>query len=201
MIQRYNTNVKRGDHWAGYRLIGGNLALDFVNTVGYRRKFSKRLEYLQTDSDLAKWAKLAGIAGPGDHIRAGEAVRLREALYRILGARLRGSSPYRPDMDLLNRFVRRARTGWKLEGRRTGWTWQWIGGGDVSYPLARVAEAAAQLLTSKDLWLLRQCADTDCGWLFIDRSQGLRRKWCSMQDCGNRAKVRRFFAKTPRRPK
>lgn len=32
-----------------------------------------------------------------------------------------------------------------------------------------------------------------CRWLFFDSSRGGRRKWCSMRDCGNRAKVRRHY--------
>lgn len=32
-----------------------------------------------------------------------------------------------------------------------------------------------------------------CGWLFCDRSKGGRRKWCSMEACGNREKVRRHY--------
>jgi predicted RNA-binding Zn ribbon-like protein len=192
--------VKRKRHWGGYRFVGGNLALDCVNTVGYRLTPDKRLEYLRTEGDLVEWARMAGLTGSSrHHIRLSEAVLLREALYRILAARLRGARARKSDTDLLNRCVRRARASWKLQSGESGWLWQWAGSGKISYPLARVAESAAELLTSGNLALLRQCGDEECGWLFLDRSQGRRRKWCSMQDCGNRAKVRRFFAKKARR--
>lgn len=194
--------MKSKDPWAGYRFIGGNLALDFVNTLANRLAPKKRREYLRGDSDLLRWVRLAGIdAGHRRPIPTREAVRLREALYRILAAHLKAQPPRKPDIGLLNRFLRRARASWKLQGGKTMWQWQWAGAGGISYPLARIAESAAKLLTSGDLKLLRRCGDAHCGWLFLDRSQGRRRKWCSMQDCGNRAKVRRFFAKRASTPK
>src|SRR6185437_6680981 len=57
---------------------------------------------------------------------------------------------------------------------------------------SRVAADARALLL--DPSALRACADPECGWLFLDRSQARRRRWCSMAECGNRAKARRFRA-------
>jgi len=37
---------------------------------------------------------------------------------------------------------------------------------------------------------LRQCANDDCRAVFFDRSKNHSGRWCSMQSCGNRAKVR-----------
>ena len=36
---------------------------------------------------------------------------------------------------------------------------------------------------------LRVCEDSACGRIYLDRSRGKRRRWCSMRACGNRAKV------------
>ncbi|WP_082946716.1 CGNR zinc finger domain-containing protein [Mycobacterium sp. ACS4054] len=36
-------------------------------------------------------------------------------------------------------------------------------------------------------------SDDDCGWLFLDTSHRHNRRWCSAADCGNRARVRRFY--------
>lgn len=38
----------------------------------------------------------------------------------------------------------------------------------------------------------RMCADPDCKTVFYDRSKNHSAKWCSMQSCGNRNKVRAF---------
>ena len=42
---------------------------------------------------------------------------------------------------------------------------------------------------------LRACGNRRCGWLFVDRSAGGRRRWCDPSACGNRMKVRRFRAR------
>ncbi len=194
--------MKLSDRLSGYRFVGGDLALDFVNTAGNRLAPSKRIEHLRTKRDLVEWARRAGVDDGSRHrSRLHDAVALREALYRILVGRLKGAGPHKLDTELLNMFLRLARANWQLRGAGAGWRWQWVGAGKISYALARVVEAAAELLMSKDLRLLRQCSDEQCGWLFLDRSQGHRRKWCSMQDCGNRAKARRFFAKKMSQPR
>jgi predicted RNA-binding Zn ribbon-like protein len=65
----------------------------------------------------------------------------------------------------------------------------------LSAMLRPIARAAADLLTSSDLALVRTCASPTCQWFFLDTSKNHHRRWCSMKQCGNRAKVRRFYAK------
>ena len=59
--------------------------------------------------------------------------------------------------------------------------------------LYRIVKSAADLLVSAELQRLRECADPECGWLFLDFSRNHSRRWCSMESCGNRAKARRFY--------
>ena len=42
---------------------------------------------------------------------------------------------------------------------------------------------------------VRACGNRRCGWLFVDRSAGGRRRWCDPKACGNRMKVRRYRAR------
>jgi predicted RNA-binding Zn ribbon-like protein len=42
---------------------------------------------------------------------------------------------------------------------------------------------------------LKQCADETCTSVFYDRSKNRSGKWCSMQSCGNRNKVRAWRAR------
>jgi predicted RNA-binding Zn ribbon-like protein len=57
-----------------------------------------------------------------------------------------------------------------------------------------IAFAAVQLLLDDDLRSrVGQCADAEgCGWLFLDLSKNRSRRWCSIRECGNRAKQRRL---------
>jgi predicted RNA-binding Zn ribbon-like protein len=40
---------------------------------------------------------------------------------------------------------------------------------------------------------VRECSGDTCGWLFVDTSRNHSRRWCDMEDCGNRAKARRHY--------
>jgi len=63
----------------------------------------------------------------------------------------------------------------------------------LAAPLWPVAWSAADLLTSGRVARVRACADRRCGWMFLDASRSRRRRWCSMEACGNRAKARRHY--------
>jgi predicted RNA-binding Zn ribbon-like protein len=54
---------------------------------------------------------------------------------------------------------------------------------------ARLAEAAADLLTHPAIGNLRECEADDCVMLFLPAHP--RRRWCSPTRCGNRARVAR----------
>jgi predicted RNA-binding Zn ribbon-like protein len=54
-----------------------------------------------------------------------------------------------------------------------------------------IAEAA-----TLGTWLrLKSCPGHLCGWAFYDRSPSGRSRWCSMQVCGSRAKMRAYRGK------
>lgn len=55
---------------------------------------------------------------------------------------------------------------------------------------AEIAAAAAQLALTGRLERVKICPAGDCRWAFYDRSKNHSRQWCSMEVCGNRAKVR-----------
>ncbi len=57
--------------------------------------------------------------------------------------------------------------------------------------LAAVAEPLVALIASGDTKRLRICAHEGCRWVFQDSSRTSKRRWCSMETCGNRAKAAR----------
>jgi predicted RNA-binding Zn ribbon-like protein len=61
--------------------------------------------------------------------------------------------------------------------------------------LSRVAAAVAQALVEGTWTRLKACEAVDCHWAYYDRSPAGRGRWCSMQVCGARAKMRRYRAK------
>ena len=73
--------------------------------------------------------------------------------------------------------------------------WSLDGGDRLADPLWPVLWDAAALLTSANLQRLGRCDDEHCGWVFLDHSRNRSRRWCAMEDCGNRAKARRHYAR------
>ncbi|WP_338897896.1 CGNR zinc finger domain-containing protein [Streptomyces sp. TG1A-60] len=59
----------------------------------------------------------------------------------------------------------------------------------------RVAAAVAEALTAGTWQRLKACEAPDCHWAYYDRSPAGRGRWCTMQVCGARAKMRRYRAK------
>ena len=58
-----------------------------------------------------------------------------------------------------------------------------------------MSKTTLELIVSGRWTQVGQCRGQPCGWLYLDPSPTRRRRWCSMEDCGNRAKVRRFRAR------
>ena len=187
------------------KLIGERLCLDFTNTVGGRNGSEIIFEKLKTYGDLLAWSVHAGILDRkeakklkrGSQSVVNRALRLREAIYRICIATMKRESPNNKDMTLLNDEIQQARSHEFIDSkfqRRSRSTDK-----DLDQMLWPVALSAADLLTSHDLKRLQQCEAENCGWLFVDTSKNHTRQWCDMSDCGNRAKVRKFRSKNPRK--
>ena len=60
---------------------------------------------------------------------------------------------------------------------------------------SRIAEAVAAALVAGTWQRLKSCEAATCHWAYYDRSPAGRGRWCSMQVCGARAKMRRYRAK------
>lgn len=52
---------------------------------------------------------------------------------------------------------------------------------------------ALERLQSHGAWpRLKACTDDGCQWAFFDATRNRSRTWCSMEECGNREKTRRY---------
>lgn len=189
-------------------LLGGLVCLDFVNSVDWRGR-EEPVEYLLTYADLVEWSTLAGaitateanslrraVSKPAAAAALGRTIDFRESAYRVLRAALRRESPEAPDVQRVNAVVSQARAHAQLQPSRLGYTWTFSDAKNPDLPLWALAVSVADLLTTDDLRRVRLCGGPECGWLFLDDSKNQRRRWCSMQGCGNRAKARRHYART-----
>jgi predicted RNA-binding Zn ribbon-like protein len=189
------------------------LCLDFVNTLAWRGS-ERPAESLGSFEDLLEWC-----AGAGGSFNGGvpaaramaerrpaaaigllrDAIGLREAISRIFYAVAEGLVPDAADMSALNRELRRAplRTVVDRAGGAFGWRVGLITPG-LPTLLAPILWSAGDLLTGRRRARVRQCANADCRWLFIDESKAGTRRWCSMTACGNRAKAHRHYVRHKR---
>jgi len=122
------------------------------------------------------------------------AIALREAIYRIFSAISHGRPPQAADLATYNAELSGALAHSRIVSTAEGFAWDWRRAEDaLDRMLWPVVRDAAGLLTSEKLDRIGECADDRCGWLFLDVSRNRSRRWCAMEDCGNRAKARRHY--------
>jgi predicted RNA-binding Zn ribbon-like protein len=182
--------------------LGGATCLDFVNTIDPRLE-PPREDFLSGFVDLADWGRYCGLLtedetrsmlaeGAASPVAAASvhrrAIDLREALYRLF----RAPNPPEPHaLASLNQELQRDAATAGIEWRNGEYALAWNASTVADRLLGEIARSAADLLTSARLDSVRECAGEGCGWLFLDTSKAHRRRWCSMDICGNRAKARR----------
>ena len=183
-----------------------DLAIDFANTVAYRG--SKAEDSLLSFGDIAGWLssanalpqataeglpKLFGAARSDTAKVWANAIALRETIYRLLhmtAAKL----PLAPDdLKHLNEALAETPARSSLAYKEMGIGWTIEIKPSASGILAPILWSAADLLAGPDSKRVRECANPQCLWLFLDESKNGTRRWCSMQACGNRAKAHRHY--------
>ncbi|ACG74672.1 protein of unknown function DUF1470 [Anaeromyxobacter sp. K] len=198
-----------------FDLSGGRLCLDFANTVGGMRGVTPK-ERLAGYPDLVEFARQAGAVDdvsarsllaeaarrPAVAERAfADALALRETLYRTFLARAERRAPAAEDVERLSTALGAALAHRRLERRGDAFALAWdVDAGALDAPLWPVVLSAAELLTSgAEADRVRVCGlyeTHECSWLFVDETRAGTRRWCSMQDCGNKAKARRHHRRS-----
>lgn len=172
-------------------LVGGNLALDFVNT-SEGRGGSMAGDALGTGADLRTWGRRVGVIGhrasADDESELARAIEARELLYALFSARV-ADRPVAP--ELLAAFSELAAGAYAAGSLRTaaagGLEWSWDPS-RVSSVRHTVVVGAAELLGAPHSQRLKQCPGDHCGWFFLDTTKRGNRRWCSMSTCGQEAK-------------
>ncbi|MBB6143197.1 putative RNA-binding Zn ribbon-like protein [Silvibacterium bohemicum] len=178
--------------------LAGHPALDFLNT---RMSVDGNLvELLQSDEDVHSWLKQAGFPAstidrklkPLHLLRS--ARTLRENIRSLVEGRKRGKSG---DPSILNKFLaagsRYSQLVWSKSNKLRIETVRRQKSAESI--LAPIAEAAADLLTTGNFDLVKHCENQTCLLWFLDQTKSHRRRWCSMERCGNRYKVAAYRAR------
>ena len=142
---------------------------------------------------ILTWARPYGLLPRGAQLSSGDVARLLELrrLLREAIAANHGEQPMSPDdVRKLNDIAREsavhvhfdAEGGLSLESKEQGVD------GLAAKMFAIIAEARRDGTWAR----LKICGASDCQWAFYDRSKNGSGAWCSMSDCGNRAKAKAF---------
>ncbi|MEV4619050.1 ABATE domain-containing protein [Asanoa sp. NPDC049573] len=192
---------------ARMRLVGGDLALDFVNTRSGPPDGPPDDDVLTGYPELVAWAVYAGALTEPDaavlHRAAQDdpsgaqaaftrALRTRDYLDEIFRSLSAGRRPDTHALALLRDDEGDAVGHAHLDEHGTTFTWTWRDDHTLGRPLRPVVHAATELLTGGMLGRIKACGG--CRFLFNDESKNRSRRWCSMDDCGTTAKIRRYVA-------
>ncbi len=186
---------------APFAFVGDALCLDFANTIVQGRElltdFEALLRWLEAAGALTataaaeareRWGGLGQAAGKAT-LR--DAWALRAALQAAVAAIVASEAVPAATLAVLNPLLARSPARAELVAGKGGrpvkrYRLHVKNPADL---LAPVAESAADVLANVDYALIRRCANPACTRVFLDCTKNHRRRWCTMDVCGNRAKA------------
>ena len=191
----------------GFLFVGNDFALDFLNT---RPVLSgeEPTELLPDFDALLRWFRAAGLLGPreasalrrqwGESDRArrtlGSLHQLREKLRREILKLEAGGNVQRATVEEINRLMAEHPMRTRLIATEDGLrTEVYCDPREPEDLVGPVAHSIAALFADLDRTKIRKCSN--CVLHFYDTSKKGTRRWCSMQMCGNRAKVATYAAR------
>lgn len=166
----------------------GSPALDFAGTV--RQRAGTPEERLTDRAAFARWLREAELIERGaqpTEAELADARELRESIARAGLALARGDSPARADLTAIDEAARWCALATPALDPRT-LARRWRGDAPVRAALGRIAADAIDVFATRRDALVR-CELPSCGALLLSQSRGPARRWCSMETCGNVAKV------------
>jgi len=163
-------NSRWSDH------LGSGRSYDRLPEPLFRRAFLKRWGYRVRDPDSA-----GGIA---------RLAALRTVLRRVMDGYVSGRPLSAAQRRLLEVEANRARAVLRLRRRggeeelaleHSGEEWDVVS--------SEIAASAARLIAERGA--VKECANPNCSWMFVDESKAGTRRWCNVSICGSLVNVRR----------
>jgi predicted RNA-binding Zn ribbon-like protein len=199
--------VKENHAFTSKDLVGGDVVLDFVNTMTGRN--GQPRDWIADYDGLADWAAVAGILAKSDCERLKRRARqspaaasaalmaareLRELLFSLLSQIIGGRDATEVELARLHTFWIRSVNQHQLKSVDGHIEPVLLGTSTAFDRISAVLTIrAVELLRHLPKGRVRMCCGPDCAWIFIDSSKAGRRRWCDMSTCGNDAKAKRFY--------
>lgn len=192
---------------ASFRFDAGALCLDFAHTGGEGQYAV--FETLHQASDLGDWlaepplAAVVTVPVTGRDLTA--AKTLRQAIWDAAHAQAAGRPLPAEAVATINRAAAAASLVPELaagagslvpeSAAGGGATAGWAAPVRASQALSTLAREMIELLAGPLAGRFRECASDTCPLVFVDSSRPGARRWCAMERCGNRQKLRALRAR------
>jgi predicted RNA-binding Zn ribbon-like protein len=168
--------------------VNTGLIQEFVNS----RELRPAVEELGTPDQLSAWLCERGLLEEGARATKrdlAEAIRVREALRDVLSDKVGLEVDLEAATAEIDAGARRA--GLELRFDPTCPRVEPTVGG-VRGAIGRILVEVYDEMVDGVWERMKACKADDCRWAFLDTSKNRSRAWCSMESCGNRAKVHAY---------
>jgi predicted RNA-binding Zn ribbon-like protein len=178
-----------------YEFVGNNLGVDFINTeVNVKGQL---VDLLLTESDVRAWLEQANIEADLERgIDVGKLLAFRQMARQVLSQIIEKEGVDSDAIATLNNSLQNYKMHYQLEQSTEGYQ---LINQNVCHSTADIigllAFELANMLASDQRAYLKRCLNSDCVLMFVDNSRSHKRRWCSMDTCGNRAKVSKHYRK------
>ena len=174
--------------------VGNNLAVDFINTQF--ECHDELVDLLSCFDDLYRWAAEMDVTlDPDDTSMNIDAIReLRSALKTLLMAHIDKNTLPNETLALVNQYLINAPTQQQLVSVDQSVELQPLHKKlSTDQLFGKIVHEASTLLNSPYSQQIKHCSNEKCVLIFVDTSRSKKRRWCSMERCGNRAKASNFY--------
>jgi predicted RNA-binding Zn ribbon-like protein len=182
---------KGGSFWFD----AGAVCLDFAHTGG-EGEYAK-FEMLLEPADLGEWLAEppleAVMATPLTARELTAAKTLRQAIWEVAHDQAAGRALSAEAVATINTAASAAPLVPELVA--DGTTAGWAPPVTATQALSTLARELIELLSGPLAGRIRECASDTCPMVFVDSSRPGARRWCSMDRCGNRHKLRALRAR------
>ncbi|HEX6035850.1 MAG TPA: ABATE domain-containing protein [Anaerolineales bacterium] len=184
-------SISQGE-WTRFIFIAGRLCIDFTQTGGETGKRAY-WERFHQPTDLADWLAQSPLQlqdvqpGPEEFKIA---LALRESIWRVAQAIRHGETHLAEDIGTINRAAAAPDLHPQLNSESLEQTWG--SPATATAALSVIARDAIDLFSGELRSRIRECANPNCGLMFVDASRPGKRRWCLMKRCGNMAKTSQY---------
>ncbi|WP_106791055.1 CGNR zinc finger domain-containing protein [Aquimarina sp. Aq78] len=185
------------EHIQNSLLDGGNLSLNFINTIKDRLVADPK-DYLTGKEEWIAWLKRVDILENETsnfdeaNFNLKEVIRKREFLHRVFQGLVFQREIKEKDLkcfDTLLQKIRRSTKIFVVDNKPQEHLE--IDPNDLNSYILKIGKAAHELLMSEEIDRVKECGN--CGWIYFDSSKNKCRKWCNMDTCGNEVKARKYY--------